>query len=295
MSLAPDAVAGVIYDIGYRKYEGARLGRGYAFRTLYVHSLRSAFGLGRGGRALWIPWMLFAFICFPSAVSVAASAFAGGMANLMSYDDVFAFVSLVIALFSAAQAPELVSRDQQYRVLPLYFSRPLPAREYAGAKLLAMWTAVVILVLTPLLILLVGRLAMGADFVAAVKAESKYFLPILATPVVAALGIGTPALALASLVQRRWLATAAAFGFFFITVPIAGILTEILEGDAQRYAVLINPIFAVGGAILALFGAKADGVLKNATEHPEVFGLAVAALAVISITILAWRYRRMTV
>lgn len=296
MSLAPEAVAGAIYDIGYRKYEGARLGRGYAFRTLYVHSLRSAFGLGRGGKALWIPWALFAGICFPSAVSVAASAFTGGMANLMGYDDVFAWVSMIIALFCAAQAPELVSRDQQYRVLPLYFSRPLPSTEYAAAKLAAMWTAVIILVLTPLLILLVGRLGMGADFGAAVKAESKYFLPILGTPIVAALGIGTPALALASLVQRRWLATAVAFGLFFITGPLALILSEALQGEAQRYAAFVNPILVVGGAILAMFNSKsADGILKDATQMPEVFGFAVAALAVVSLAVLMVRYRRMTV
>ncbi len=295
MSLAPEAVAGAIYDIGYRKYEGMRLGRAYAFRTLYVHSLRSAFGLGRGGRALWTPWLLFAAICFPSAVSVAASAFTGGMANLMGYDDVFAWVSMIIALFCASQAPELVSRDQQYRVLPLYFSRPLPSTEYAAAKLAAMWTAVIILVLTPLLILLVGRLAMPADFGAALKAESKYFLPILGTPLVAALGIGTPAVALASLVQRRWLATAVAFGLFFITVPVAAILSETLQGDAQRYSVLVNPILVVGGAILAMFGAESDGVLKEANLGPEVYGLAVAGLALFSLALLMVRYRRMTV
>lgn len=295
MSLAPDAVAGTIYDIGYRKYEGARLGRGYAFRTLYVHSLRSAFGLGRGGRALWIPWLLFACICFPSAVSVAASAFTNGVANLMGYDDVFAWVSVMISLFCASQAPELVSRDQQHRVLPLYFSRPLPAIEYAAAKLLATWTAVVILVLTPLLILLVGRLAMPADFGVALKAESKYFLPILGTPMVAAVGVGTPALALASLVQRRWLATAVAFGFFFVTAPIAGILTETLSGDASRYAVLVNPIMIAGGAILAMFGSKPDGLLKEAALGPEVYGMGIAVLALASVALLLTRYRRMSV
>ena len=38
---------GVIHDIGYQRYEGPRLGRGYSMRALYVHSVRSAYGLGR--------------------------------------------------------------------------------------------------------------------------------------------------------------------------------------------------------------------------------------------------------
>lgn len=295
MRLAPDAVAGVIYDIGYRSYQGARLGRGYAFRTLYVHSLRGAFGLGRGARGMWIPWALFAAICFPSAVSVAASALTGGMANLMGYHDVFGWVSLIIALFCAAQAPELVSRDQQHRVLPLYFSRPMSSTDYAAAKLLAMWTAAAVLVLTPLLILLVGRLATPADFGGAVRAESKFFVPILVTPLVAAVGVGTPALALASFVARRWVATAVAFAFVFITAPVAGILSETLSGDAQRYAVLLNPILAINGVILALFDAKSDGMLQRANLGPAAYGLTVAALGVLGTALLVTRYRRISV
>ena len=54
MAHALDAAAGTIYDIGYRNYEGARLGRGYAFRTLYVHSLRTAFTTA--SRRTWIAW-----------------------------------------------------------------------------------------------------------------------------------------------------------------------------------------------------------------------------------------------
>src|SRR5688572_23060496 len=120
MAHALEAVAGTIYDIGYRNYEGARLGRGYAFRTLYVHSLRTAFGMGRGGKALIAPWALFAIILFPALVTTMVAGMSGGMMkNLIDYHDYFQFVSLMLALFCAAQAPELVSNDQHNRVLPL--------------------------------------------------------------------------------------------------------------------------------------------------------------------------------
>ena len=49
---------GSIYDIGYRRYEGPRLGRGHAIRSLFTHSLRSTFGIGRGGRAKIAPIIL---------------------------------------------------------------------------------------------------------------------------------------------------------------------------------------------------------------------------------------------
>ncbi|HLQ49004.1 MAG TPA: ABC transporter permease, partial [Candidatus Dormibacteraeota bacterium] len=47
----PASPTGSIYDIGYRRYEGPRLGRAHAIRSLFFHSLRSTFGIGRGGRA----------------------------------------------------------------------------------------------------------------------------------------------------------------------------------------------------------------------------------------------------
>ena len=45
------AETGVIHDIGYRRYTGPRLGRAQIARALYWHSLRSAFGIGRGDKA----------------------------------------------------------------------------------------------------------------------------------------------------------------------------------------------------------------------------------------------------
>lgn len=294
MAHALDAAAGAIYDIGYRNYEGARLGRGYAFRTLYTHSLRTAFGLGRGGRALIIPWGLFAMMNLPAIVQVAVTGISGGEGVLVSYHDYMQPVALLLALFCASQAPELVSRDQHSRVLPLYFSRALRKHDYAVAKLLAMWTAVFILVLTPLVIILTGRLGVPADFGAAFRAESKSFLPILLTPVVFALAIGTPSIALASLMARRGIASALVLGLFMLTLPVSAILLQAVEGRWGDYGVLINPVFAAGGAVLALYDKRSDGLLREANLPPEAYGIAVAVLGILFSLILINRYRRLS-
>ena len=43
--------SGTIYDIGYRRYDGPRLGRGGAVGAVVVAGLRAVFGFGRpGGR-----------------------------------------------------------------------------------------------------------------------------------------------------------------------------------------------------------------------------------------------------
>ncbi len=295
MARALEAAAGTIYDIGYRNYEGTRLGRGYAFRTLYVHSLRAAFGLGRGGRALLIPWALFAVMLFPAVITVAVAGISGGMMNnLIDYHEIFTWDAMMLALFCASQAPELVSTDQYNRVLPLYFSRALRQRDYALAKLAAMWTAVFVLMLAPLLVILIGRLALPTDFAAAFQEQSKNFLPILLTALCAAVVMGSLALALAAYVPRRGMGSAAVLGTFLLSAAVVLILSETLE-ERVRYFVLANPILAVNGAVLAFFGERPDrgSALRDADLAPGAFYAAVAAYAVVFVLLLLNRYRRL--
>lgn len=297
MARALEAAAGTIYDIGYRNYEGARLGRGYAFRTLYVHSLRAAFGLGRGGRALIIPWALFAAMLFPAVITVAVAGISGGMMNkLIDYHEIFPWDAIMLALFCAAQAPELVSTDQHNRVLPLYFSRALRQHDYAAAKLLAMWTAVFALIVAPLLVILIGRLALPTDFAAAFKAESKNFLAILGTPAVAALVMGTIAIALASYMQRRGIASALVLGLFLLTAPISAILVEEVDADWGGYGLLINPVLTANGTMLALFDEKPErgSPTRKADLPPETYAAAVAAYGLLFGGLLLNRYRRLS-
>ena len=42
---------GSIYDLGYRGYEGPRLGRRAAVGALLINTLRTAYGLGRNAQA----------------------------------------------------------------------------------------------------------------------------------------------------------------------------------------------------------------------------------------------------
>ncbi|HEX8395522.1 MAG TPA: hypothetical protein VF665_24435 [Longimicrobium sp.] len=293
MSLATDAVAGTIYDIGYRNYQGTRLGRGYAFRTLYTQSLRTAFGLGRGLKSLWIPWFLFAAINFPAALQVGVGAMLGEGVKLIEYHNYFGWVGVSVALFCAAQAPELVSRDQQNRVLPLYFARALRTSDYALAKLAAMSTAVFILVFTPLLIILIGRFGMATSFRTALRAEAGNFLPILGAGIVAAAVLGTLSLALSSLTARRGIASAMVLGLYLVTFAMAGILSE-MDSRASDHGLLLNPVFVVTGAILALFGKEPGrgGPLAQAHIAPGVFLAAVPIIAVLFTALLLYRYKR---
>ena len=67
-------------------------------------------------------------------------------------------MQVVIAIFVAAQAPAVMSRDLRYRVISLYFSRPLGRSDYVQAKYAAMVTALFVLMALPLTILFLGAL-----------------------------------------------------------------------------------------------------------------------------------------
>ena len=131
------AVSGVIHDIGYQRYTGVRLGRGYAARSLYVHGVRTAFGFGRSAKAKIFPWFVVAVMLLVAVILTAIRSLQGEV--VLGYTAFADVMSLLTVLFCAIAGPELVSRDLRTGVLPLYFSRPLARSDYALAK----WAALV--------------------------------------------------------------------------------------------------------------------------------------------------------
>ena len=93
-------------------------------RALAWHSFRSAFGFGRGAKAKIVPAIAFVALLLPAVVN--AASLANGNGQLVFYDTYQPVLrDLVMTIFVAVQAPELVSRDLRSRVLPLYFARPI--------------------------------------------------------------------------------------------------------------------------------------------------------------------------
>src|SRR5215471_7516483 len=151
MSSPPELAAGVIHDIGYRRYDGPRLGRWHAARAVYVHSLRGVYGLGRPARAKVLPFLLLAITCTPALVSGALTAVAP--IPPIPYIHYAYYLQIVVMVFVAAQAPQVVTGDVRFRTLSLYFSRPLERDDYVWAKLAALATGLFVLLAAPLLIL----------------------------------------------------------------------------------------------------------------------------------------------
>ncbi len=62
----------VIHDLGYKSYDGPRLGRAAIVRALAWHSFRSAFGFGRSVKAKIVPFLILIVLCLPAIVNAFA-------------------------------------------------------------------------------------------------------------------------------------------------------------------------------------------------------------------------------
>jgi ABC-2 type transport system permease protein len=284
------APTGVIHDIGYQRYEGARLGRGYAVRSLYTHSLRTAYGLGRSAKAKVFPWLVVAIVAVVATVVTAVRAAVGE--PVLSYPEFPGAVFVLAVLFGAVVAPELVSRDLRSGVLPLYFSRPLRRGDYALAKLAAMVSAVGLLMAGPMLIMLLGGV-FSADGWGDVWDEVTDFAGGVALVLVCALVVGAIALLIASLVGRRAVAAGIVVGAFLVTLPVVGVLDpgggHAPAGEtARQLAGLANPASLLAGVQQWWFN---DGSADIGGYGP-LYGMVTLALVALCAGLLLLRYRR---
>jgi len=133
--------AGAIFDLGYKGYTGARLGRPYAVSSLFVYSLRGCFGIGRKLSSKFFPFGIAALVTVPALLQVGVAAVVPTHITIVKPESYFGLVQIILALFCAAVAPELLTRDRRNNTLPLYFSRALQRNDYALSKAAALTTA----------------------------------------------------------------------------------------------------------------------------------------------------------
>ena len=289
--------AGSIYDIGYRGYDGPRLGRRHAFSTLFVGGLRATFGLGRSGRAKIVPAFCVALPAITAVVIVALGAFASrfGISDLgviPGHPDMAGSVGVFATILVAVQAPELLGRDVRYRVLSLYFSRALLREDYALAKLAALGAAVMAMLLLPHVILTIGAVLLTTDVLGALGREAGYWPAILGSTALTAAATAGVALAVAAFIARRAYATVAIFGVFVVPGIIAAVVITLELGAASRYLVLLDLGTVLDAANAWLFGVAPTAGIWPVTGLPFSLGLVAAiAIALGSGVILVQRYR----
>ncbi|MEV0255301.1 ABC transporter permease subunit [Streptomyces sp. NPDC050732] len=244
-----------IHNIGYRNYEGPRLGRAYARRSLFSQSLRGAYGLGRSAKSKVLPMILFAVMCLPAAIMVAVAVATKAKDLPLDYTRYAIVLQAVISLFLAAQAPQTVSRDLRFKTVPLYFSRPIERGDYVVAKFAAMTSALFVLTAAPLLVLYVGALLAKLDF----ADQSKGFAQGLVSVALLSLLFSGIALVISAVTPRRGFGIAAVIAVLTITYgavsTVQAIAYEQGSYDAIAWLGLFSPITLIDGVQTAFLGA----------------------------------------
>lgn len=305
MAHVSDQASGSIYDLGYRKYEGVRLGRRQAITALYIHSLRGVFGLGRHTSSKIIPFALAAITLIPATIQLGIAAIAADIIDFVEAADYYEFIQWPMALFVAAVAPEAVGRDQRTRTLSLYFSRALLRGDYALAKVAALMTALLVLALVPQTVLFAGNAFAGNDARDYVRENWKDVAPIFVSGALLALFMASVALAIAAQTASRALASGGIIAYFAVTWLIGAILASTFEDGPPRFSLLFSGFHVIRGFTLWFFGVTPRLSFHGESDGPTgdlaladlplfLFGLAAVVTIALALFVLRRRYQRIS-
>ena len=284
---------GRVFNLGYRRYAGAREGRARARRALFINGVRTCFGLGRGAWPKALMVLFFGAAMAPAAVLIAVGGLfsdMGGVPDIIDLpgaDEYYRNVSPVLLIFAAIIAPELLCPDRREGVIHLYFARPLTAADYVIGRWTAFFAVSLALIYSGQALLLAG-LTMAAPEPLEYLRDNWLDFPrsLLAGAAVAIITTTIP-LAVSAFTPRRAYASVAVIGAFTLTLISAGALDETLAPwsrliDAGSVQVYANDI---------IFGTYGDSF---GDRLPTAAALAWYAVVAIVPAGLLWnRYRRL--
>ncbi len=243
---------GTVFDIGYQRYTGPREGRWRARYAVYKDGVRNALGLGRSARAKILPWLfigvLVAIALIMALVAGATQRFIGPDApeqlGLPSHSDYYGIASILIFVFAAIGAPELLCPDRRNGTINLYLVRPLTGSDYVIARWAAFFTVMTFVAWVPQLVLLIGLVMGGSDSVAYIREHWLDIPHLLLSGMAIAAYATTLAMFVASFTTRRAYASVFLIGLFVITTPfttgLAMELAEDVEGTAGQWVSMFN-------------------------------------------------------
>lgn len=288
----------IIFDRGYRTYDGPRSGPSGARSAVFWEGLRRVLGLGRKARYKIFPWSLITIAVIAAAVFVGVHWAIGDIAESVgegvpSYGGLFDFYSAISLLFIAFAAPQLLVPDRTKGVLSVYFSRPLTVDGYLGSKVGAFAALIGAFYIVPQLVLHIGLSLISDDgFIPYLTDNLDILWKVPVTTLAFVALHGAIVFPMAAVINRTGIAAAA-----FLGVLTAG------SGIAARVAEASFP-GARWVSLLALDQhprISRDFLFENTVDYPaEIAGfevwmsvVVIAILALVAAIFVRQRYRRL--
>lgn len=288
----------VIFDRGYRTYEGPKTGPSGARRAVYKEGLRRVLGLGRKARLKVFPWSLITIALISAAVFIGIHWAIGDIAESIgqgvpSYGGLFDFYSAISLLFIAFAGPQLVIPDRTKGVLSVYFSRPLTVDGYLASKVGAFATLVGAFYIVPQTVLHIGLALISDDgFLPYLSDNLDVLWKVPATTLGFVALHGALVFVLASVIGRAGIAAAAFLGILTAGSGIAARVSEASFAGARWVSLL---------ALDQHPRIVRDFLFEDTVEYPaEAAGFEVwmsvaviGVLTAIAVVFVRERYRRL--
>ena len=292
--------SGAVYDLGYAPYEGERLGRNGAVRSVVKDGVYRVLGLRRKARKKVLPWFLLAIALIPAAVFV-------GLAFLLpdftpdaespfgGYTEYFVLVGVVVLLFVALAGPELLIPDRRQGVLDIYSSRPLLPSDYVGARTGSLVLVMASFLLIPQIGMYIGFAALDSDgFFEALVSEAGDLPRILAGTALYVVAYAPLVLFLAAFINRKGAATGIYLAIMIGTNGVAEALLEAGNLPGSRYAALVPPVDNADYVMRWIFGDTSElSLAYRAGFDPQLSLAIILATAIVLSAAVVLRYRRL--
>jgi ABC-2 type transport system permease protein len=175
-------------------------------------------------------------------------------------------------------------------VLPLYFSRPLRAADYVGAKVAALVTAVFLLLGVPQLIMFLGAAFTTKTGMRGVWDEFLRLLPGWGYSLLWALLFAAISLLIASLTGKRAFAAGGIVATFLMTTPVVGVLNILPSETAHHLSGLVSPMTLVSGIQIWLRDGVNLGL--DVGRFGPIYGIEWVCLVAVCLLLLLARYRK---
>ncbi len=302
---APDVAApgGTIYDLGYQGYDGPRRGRRYALWSLYVLSVRNAFGIGRGAlpKVMALVLVLFAHSLAITQLILGAVLPVDDF-EFVTPHDYYGLIQFILVLFVAAIASDLVGNDRRTNTLSLYFSRPIERDDYALAKIAALSSGLLALTVLPQLLMFAGNALGASDGMDWVRDNADDLPRILVSGALLCVAFGSLGILVASYAERRAFAMISVIAIFLVSFTVVGVVVSEIDNEQMRWALFLSPLHIVDGSTRYIFDAIPDVRTASRSGEPAeqiawadfpgyVWPLATLALGLVASALVVRRFR----
>lgn len=287
---------GTVFDIGYQTYEGEREGRSRAWQTIFWDGVKNGMGIGRGGWAKILPWIVVSPAILTGLVFAAIAAFfeqigvEGGdedALDLPSHDDLISVIGFLLLIFAAFVGPELICPDRRNRVIHLYFVRPITLLDYLGARWLALVVLLLAASLLPHITLWIGLLIGVSDSLGHIQDNWTDIPRFIGNSTVFAVFAASITFAVSSLTDRRMIATLIVISVIMISSFVELIVDLFEPPDAIRDPITMIDLIEINTSIIPsiFFGTYNENFDLNI-----IFPIAWIVLLTAGSIFATWRF-----